>query len=132
MTVLSAIDLHRVRGVTGAIRGGLLPHHAQSVSAYIDAHLHAKIRAEHLSRIAGVTPRNFSRKFRKSFGVNPHRYLLRQRIERSKLLMLSTHHTLARIADECGFSDQAHLSKVFRVMVGENPYSWRRARAEAY
>jgi len=33
---------------------------------------------------------------------------------------------VASIAAQLGFSDQAHLTKVFRQIVGETPAAWRR------
>ncbi len=116
---------------TGVTRSGLAPKHIRCVSAFIDAHLHTKIKVEELSRLTGQSTSHFSRTFRQSFGDPPHKYVVRRRVERGQVLMLSTDYSLARIADECGFADQSHLTRVFRAIVGENPYAWRRARAGA-
>ncbi len=35
---------------------------------------------------------------------------------------------LSIIAVECGLADQAHLTRLFRRIVGESPAAWRRAR----
>jgi AraC family transcriptional regulator len=35
---------------------------------------------------------------------------------------------LSEIAAECGMADQAHLTRLFRGIVGESPAAWRRAR----
>jgi AraC-like DNA-binding protein len=35
---------------------------------------------------------------------------------------------LSEIALTCGMSDQSHLTRVFRRMVGETPHAWRRSR----
>jgi len=43
--------------------------------------------------------------------------------------MLSTNKPLSEIAAECGLADQAHLTRLFRKVVGESPAVWRRARA---
>jgi AraC-like DNA-binding protein len=42
--------------------------------------------------------------------------------------MLSTAKPLCDIAIECGLADQAHLSRLFRKVVGETPAAWRRSR----
>jgi AraC family transcriptional regulator len=42
--------------------------------------------------------------------------------------MLSTQQPLRDIAAECGLADQAHLTRLFRKIVGESPAAWRRAR----
>jgi AraC-like DNA-binding protein len=43
--------------------------------------------------------------------------------------MLSTMRPLSEIAVDCGLADQAHLTRLFRKIVGESPAAWRRARA---
>jgi AraC family transcriptional regulator len=116
-------------GPAALMRSGLAPKHIRAVSAFIDAHLHTKIKVEDLSRLTGQSISHFSRTFRQSFGDPPHKYVVRRRVERGQTLMLSTEYSLARIADECGFADQSHLTRVFRAIVGENPYAWRRAHA---
>jgi AraC-like DNA-binding protein len=118
-------------GPGGVMRSGLAPKHIRVVSAFIDAHLHTKIKVQDLSALTGQSISHFSRTFRHSFGDPPHKYVVRRRVERGQTLMLSTEYSLARIADECGFADQSHLTRVFRAIVGENPYAWRRTHAGA-
>jgi AraC-like DNA-binding protein len=74
---------------------------------------------------------HFSRTFRNSFGCSPLQYVMRRRMERAQGLMLSTNIPLAQIALDCGLSDQAHFSRLFRRIVGECPREWRRARMNA-
>jgi AraC-like DNA-binding protein len=56
----------------------------------------------------------------------PHRWLLRHRIDRAKALLRGSEAPLAEIADACGFSDQSHLTRVFRSLTGTSPGAWRR------
>jgi AraC-like DNA-binding protein len=55
-----------------------------------------------------------------------HAYVMRQRMRHAQDIMLSSEHHLSRIALECGICDQAHFSRVFRKLVGANPWAWRR------
>lgn len=43
----------------------------------------------------------------------------------------ATNESLVAIAMECGFSDQAHLTKLFRRVVGVSPGAWRRTHGRA-
>jgi len=43
-------------------------------------------------------------------------------------LMLAGREPLCAIALRCGLSDQSHFTRVFRRIVGETPYAWRRTR----
>jgi AraC-like DNA-binding protein len=71
---------------------------------------------------------HFNVAFRNSVGASPHEYLNQRRIERAQQLMLSTAMPLCEIATECGLADQAHLSRLFRKLVGETPAAWRKNR----
>jgi transcriptional regulator GlxA family with amidase domain len=42
--------------------------------------------------------------------------------------MITSTHSLTDIALSVGFSDQAHLCRLFRQAFGESPSGWRRER----
>ncbi len=128
-----AVEMLRGMGETappdkGQARGGLAPWQIRKVSNYVDAHLDRTIRNEDLAAVARLNASHFGRAFRNSFGEPPHEYVIRRRIERAQGLMLSTDAPLSAIALDCGLADQAHLSRLFRRVVGESPRAWRRAR----
>jgi len=110
-------------------RGGLAPWQVRSVTTYIDANLSAPLSCEELARLARLSVSYFARAFKCTFGYSPHVFLMRRRMERAQGLMLETNAPLAQIALDCGFADQAHLSRHFLRLTGERPASWRRARA---
>jgi AraC family transcriptional regulator len=112
-----------------AYRGGLAPWQVRSLTTYIDANLGACVSCESLARLARLSVSHFARAFKCTFGYSPHVFLMRRRMERAQGLMLETNSSLAHIALECGFADQAHLSRLFLRFTGERPTSWRRARA---
>jgi AraC-like DNA-binding protein len=110
-------------------RGGLAPWQVRSVTAYIDANLSASLSCEALARLARLSVSYFARAFKCTFGCSPHVFLMRRRLERAQGLMLKSNAPLAQIALDCGFADQAHLSRLFLQFTGDRPASWRRARA---
>lgn len=113
------------------LKGGLAPWQIRKVTAYIEANLDQPLRSSDLARLLRISPGHFSRTFRNSFGCSPLQYVIRRRMERAQGLMLSTNTPLAQIALDCGLSDQAHFSRLFRRVVGESPRAWRRARMSA-
>jgi AraC family transcriptional regulator len=113
------------------IRGGLAPWQIRRVTTHIETNLDAAITTKDLAMLARLSSFHFCRAFRDSFGESPHGYVTRRRIERAQGLMLTTNASLGQIAADCGFTDQAHLSNLFRRFVGESPGVWRRARATA-
>jgi AraC family transcriptional regulator len=112
-----------------AYRGGLAPWQVRALTTYIDANLDESLSCEVLARLTKLSVSYFARAFKCSFGYSPHVFLLRRRMERAQGLMLKSNAPLAQIAIECGFADQAHMSRLFLQFTGERPAAWRRARA---
>ncbi len=110
--------------------GRLVAWQVHRVKAFVDEHLAEPIRVEDLSEIVRLSAAHFSRAFKRSVGETPHAYIVRRRLEKARLLMLTTEAPLCEVALTCGFSDQAHFTKSFRHSAGISPAVWRRERRE--
>lgn len=108
---------------------GLAPWQERKVLRHLDEHLCRPIRMQELASLAGLSPGQFARRFKSSFGLAPREYLTRTRLDRAKTLMRQTQASLCEIALSSGFSDQSHMSRVFHALVGATPYRWRRENA---
>jgi AraC family transcriptional regulator len=106
----------------------LLAWQMRLVERYIEEHLDEQILVANLSELIHLSEAHFSRAFRLAYGVPPHAYIVRRRLELAAQLMLAGREPLSEIALRCGFHDQAHLSKQFRQLTGETPAAWRRLR----
>lgn len=106
----------------------LLPWQVTRVREYIESHIAQGIRVSDLSGLVHRTAAHFSRAFKRTFGLTPHAYVLRRRIELASQLMIESSTPLSEIALKCGFNDQAHLSKRFRIHTGATPAAWRRTQ----
>lgn len=95
------------------------------VTDYINAHLDLDLKLMELSAITQISPYHFLRLFKKSLGVTPHQYILRQRIDRAKVLLQSSHLDISEIAFRVGFCDSSHLTRCFKSIVGKTPSQWR-------
>ena len=94
--------------------GGLAPWQVRRVLAHIEANLETTIRNKDLAAVARLSECHFNVAFRGSVGESPHGYIIRRRVERAQGLMLSTEKSLSEIALECGLTDQAHFTRLFR------------------
>src|SRR5580704_14390303 len=121
-------EIERCSGANGSARGGLAAWQILRVRAYIDHNLHRNIYIRDLSAVARRSPAHFSRKFKLAVGESPHAYLVKRRLERACHLMITSGALLSEIALNVGFSDQAHLCRLFRQAFGQTPANWRRER----
>jgi AraC-like DNA-binding protein len=68
-----------------------------------------------------LAPQSISRGFRRAYGVNPQRYRLEQRTLRAIRKLHAWRGTMAALAAELGFSDQAHLTRAVVALTGLPP-----------
>src|SRR6266496_2592298 len=108
--------------------GGLSPATMRRVREYVDAHLGVSIDLATLAGVAGVSIHHFARGFKQSTGVTPHHYLTQKRVERAQDLLGNTDLSVSEIALAVGFSDQSHLARHFRQMLGVTPGQFRWAQ----
>ena len=73
----------------------------------------------------GLAPPSLSRGFQRAYGVSPKRYRFEQRTLRAVRRLRDWHGTLAALAVECGFADQAHLSRAIVAVTGVAPQRLR-------
>jgi AraC-like DNA-binding protein len=89
-----------------------------------------RVSVAEAARAAGLSRCHFLRAFRASVGVSPHEYLVQCRLRHARRLIAldGGRRSLAEIAWEAGFSDQAHLTRHFRRAFGQTPGQWQRAQ----
>ncbi len=93
---------------------------------YLHAHFADQVRLAELANVCGVSPFYFIRLFRRGVGVAPHAYLKQLRVNRARAMLLCG-SSVAAASFACGFSDQAHLTRTFKSMLGVAPGAYRRA-----
>ena len=108
---------------------GLSRERLKRVQDYIEAHLDDQLSLTEIAGVACLSTYHFSRSFKEAMGVGPKRYVMLRRLERAKTLIRRTNRPLAVIAQEAGFSDQSHLSAIFRREMGVTPGRYRAALA---
>jgi AraC family transcriptional regulator len=111
-------------------RGGLAPWQVRKVVYYIHENLERSIQTRQLAEVINLSASYFIRAFKVSFGVVPSLYVTRMRIERAQRLLVETEDPICQIALDCGFADQAHLSKRFREHIQDTPHHWRRLHSD--
>jgi AraC family transcriptional regulator len=129
-TVLS-VELSRLeRGAPPPeepLRGGLAPWQQRAVREYIEEHLAREISLDDLAALARLSATHFSRAFKQSFGMPPHRWQTERRIEQAKLLLaLPEGGDIRAVALASGFTYPANFATAFRRISGTTPRDYRR------
>jgi AraC-like DNA-binding protein len=100
-------------------------HSLSWVPSYLSFNIGEPLSVAQMARRANLSPSRFGAVFRQHFGLSPHQYLLRLRIEHAQSLLTTTDLPLREIAEACGFADVHHFSKAFKRIVGVSPGKYR-------
>jgi AraC-like DNA-binding protein len=111
-----------------SVRGGLAPWQEYRVKEMLSGCLSGNLSVSELASACNLSPGYFIHAFKQTAGCPPYQWLLQQRVDRAKQLMLNTHQSLSEIALAAGFADQSHLTRVFSQRVKVSPAAWRRAQ----
>jgi AraC family transcriptional regulator len=93
----------------------------QGVLEWMQKNLGAELSNGALAARAGVSESHFRRLFQQAMGMSPHSYVLQLRLERVRELLTRTSFSIPRIATECGFNSQSHMTASFNSAYGITP-----------
>lgn len=104
------------------------PEHAavRRARSYLEERWAAPVTLAELAAHAGLSRFELARTFRAQVGLPPHAFQLDLRIARARTL-LAGGEPAAAVAAQCGFCDQAHLTRVFKRAVGVTPARYARS-----
>jgi AraC-like DNA-binding protein len=102
--------------------GGCLPRAVSRALVFIQAHSAEDIALKDIAAAAHVSPYHLARLFKRTIGVAPHQYVIRERLRAARaLLSAGGRRSLADIAAAVGFADQSHLARHFKRAFGMTP-----------
>ena len=106
-------------------RGGLGSARLRRIKELVDAKMEDDLSLDEMAQSVGLSTAHFARMFRKSTGETPHQFVLRQKIERAKVMLRSPNARILDVAITCGFKTQQHFAQVFRDVCGISPTEYR-------
>ena len=109
-----------------ASHGGFTKSQKRLLRELIEEQLDHNLSLAELAASVQLTVFHFCRKFEKEFSCPPHAYIIRKRVELATQLLSTTSLPIKVIAAQCGFSDQSHMTRLFRRLVGVTPAVFRK------
>lgn len=79
-----------------------------------------------MTRLSGLAPRTFKRRFQQSTGMTPLEYVHSLRLEEAKQMLEATGLPIEAIANEVGYEDAGFFSRLFRRKVNLTPAQYRK------
>jgi len=93
---------------------------------WIELHYRQSIKMEFLAEKAGMSLRQFNRRFKAATGETAVKYLQQIRVEAAKLLLATTDRSFDEISPSVGYENTSFLRRVFRSNTGITPVDFRR------
>jgi AraC family transcriptional regulator len=111
-------------------RGGLSAIQLRRLFDFVEAHIDQPLTIEALAREAGASSSHLRYWFKQARGTTVHRYVVRRRVERARLLLLRGTLSAGEVALAAGFSHQSHMARWMRRELGYTPRVLRVEPAE--
>lgn len=99
----------------------------EAACEFIELHFPLPCTNEALAQRTGLSRNQFIRRFRSACGTTPQAWQRERRLDRVATRLEHEDVSIDTIADDCGFSDRAHLDKRFRERYGCTPAAYRQA-----
>ncbi len=91
---------------------------------YFMEHLDRQVSLSEVSLSIGVSAFHICRQFAAQLGMSPGAFVRSRRVARAQEL-IRLGRDLSGVAAACGFADQAHMTRLFRSIIGCTPAQWR-------
>lgn len=96
----------------------------ERVIQYINTHLSDKISLDQLSSLVFVSKSYLTKQFKHETGQTIIEYLNSARIEKAKMLLITTDKSVEEIAYEVGFESPKYFFRIFKAATGQTPLSF--------
>lgn len=123
--VFAVVERALLRGLVegpGAVPGGAVP--GEVVQAW--RLLSGGARVQEAADRVGWSRRHLAQRFGAEVGLSPKQAARLARFERSTRALRAGAGPLSRVAAECGYADQAHMTNDWRSLAGCTPAQWVR------
>lgn len=96
-------------------------------SSLIQKHAFQTIDLKQIAAALGLSPSQFTQKFKASYGMTPIQHLTAIRLEKAKRLLTETTLTLEQISESIGYQNGYYLNRIFKKHMNVTPATYRKA-----
>jgi AraC-like DNA-binding protein len=101
-------------------------HIANGIMSYVSEHFSERISARALTEKFSISYSYLSKIMSREFGMSLGDYIIFQRIEHAKKLLVATGESVAEIAYACGFPSSSAFISHFKAQTGKTPLIFRK------
>ncbi len=121
---------HLIRMNNHLITGNPHQEYVANALRFIQYNYASDIGINDIARYVGISRSQLYRAFLESFGVAPHSYLQRYRINEACSLLRNPNYFIAEVAGSVGFNDPLYFSRVFKSIKGRSPSAYQREKTK--
>ncbi|HEX5169882.1 MAG TPA: AraC family transcriptional regulator [Cyclobacteriaceae bacterium] len=100
----------------------------QSIEEIMNNNYRFNLTLDQYARLASKSVPTFKREFKRLFNDTPAKWVTKRRLALATELLERSSLRVGEIAQECGFENQTHFSRLFKEKVGESPLQFRMQR----
>jgi len=127
LVLLTRQSLKELNLDIGIQRTENLPTLLKEIIYYIHNNYKSKITLTALSNDLNISSQYIIRQFKKYYSCTPMEYLTIYRLSIAKEHLKYTNMSIKEIAYDCGYDDQYHFSKTFKIKEGCSPSEYRQS-----
>lgn len=99
--------------------------HFNELIDWIMQHLSEDLSIEQLARRANMSPRNFTRHFKKELAETPGKFIEKLRLRHARILLENRTAALKEVAGQCGFKSEEQMRRAFQRELCVTPQEYR-------
>ncbi|MGL6199288.1 MAG: helix-turn-helix domain-containing protein [Lachnospiraceae bacterium] len=97
-----------------------------NVKSQIDENPQKSYTIAELAEYCKISPTYFKRMFKESVGMQPHQYIVKRRLEKSREMLVRSDLSILDISEELGFASSSRFAETFKKEYGYLPSAYRR------
>ncbi len=97
-----------------------------SAISYMETNIDKNLLVEDIAKQLNMDRSSFSKKFKATFNISPHKYFLQLKLAKAEVLLSMSEFNISEIGEMLGFTDNYIFSKIFKKHYKMSPNAFRK------